>query len=131
MITKQQNSRKLFSLIFLLQNVIFCVITCLVVSCVAPTSDERAKTTLNDWCECMREHMKLGDQAHQICTEKYREEISLVMIQKFRDVEKDTIFSITSKMSQNDTILMKKRVKQFENMGQLLRELSKKCVEGM
>ncbi len=126
---RRQRGEKLFFTVSLLQNVIFCVITFLVAACAVPTSNEKAKTTLNDWCECMREHAKVGPQAHQICTEKYKKEISSVMMQKSRDVEKDTMLSLSSKMIQNDTLLMKKRVKEFENMGQLLRELSKKCLE--
>jgi hypothetical protein len=127
--SRRARDRNFFFTVNLLQNVIFCVITFLVASCAVPTSNEKAKTTLNDWCECMREHTQLGEQAHQICTEKYKKEISSVMMQKSQDVEKDTILSLSAKMIQNDTILMKKRIKEFENMGQLLRELSKKCLE--
>jgi hypothetical protein len=127
--SRRARDRNFFFTVNLLQNVIFCVITFLVAACAVPTSNEKAKTTLNDWCECMREHTQLGEQAHQICTEKYKKEISSVMMQKSQDVEKDTILSLSAKMIQNDTILMKKRIKEFENMGQLLRELSKKCLE--
>lgn len=127
--SRRARDRNFFFTVNLLQNVIFCVITFLVAACAVPTSNEKAKTTLNDWCECMREHKQLGEQAHQICTEKYKKEISSVMMQKSQDVEKDTILSLSAKMIQNDTILMKKRIKEFENMGQLLRELSKKCLE--
>lgn len=126
-----QNGKMTFFLQVLLQNTFFCVIACLVGSCVTPTTDEKVKVTLDDWCECMREHAALGEQAHQICTEKYKQEISFVMIQKSLDVDKDTTLSLPSKENMRDSIIMKKRMKQFENMGQMLRQLSKKCLEDL
>lgn len=126
-----QNSKKTFFLQVLLQNTFFCVIACLVGACSSLTSDEKAKVTIENWCECMREHASLGEQAHQICTEKYKQDISSFMIQKSLDVDKDTTLSLSSKENMRDSVVLQKRMKQFENMGQILRQMSKKCLEGL
>lgn len=100
-------------------------------SCATPDSNEQAKDVLENWCECMQKHSSVPSEAHRICTEKYREDLTSVMLLRSEEVVNDTSLAHMPRKSEDSLDMQKRKRVKFEQMGKFLQEMSKKCLDGL
>jgi len=100
-------------------------------SCATADSNEQAKDVIDEWCECMQKHRTLKSDAHRICTEKYQEDLTQVMLLRSQEVMNDTSLTATQHNPNDSSNVHLLKRHRFEAMGKFLREMSKKCLDDL
>lgn len=109
----------------------FIMMVMFLYSCTTPDSNEQAKVVLDNWCECMQKHRSLPSEAHRICTEKYREDLTQIMLLRSEEVMNDSSFVVTQHAPNDSSNIKQRKRQKFEQMGKILQEMSKKCLDGL
>ena len=98
-------------------------------SCATKTANKIADETVDRWCECLQEHKKLGKEtAVQLCTEKYKSDMDVIMRKKMMELRTTTNVSDELKDSLYLHLHQKKVNEEFHRLNSAMGEKAKRCL---